>query len=199
MGGKHKVKRVYPKGLTRNRKSAPALSRFERFIRFEPCATRSDLGDCWTWTGSLCAGDLRSGRKYGSFHTGTKKLGNERTNLAHRLSYEWWVGEIPKGLHLDHLCRNTRCVNPWHLEPVTCLVNNLRGNGVVAKNVAKTHCPKGHPYDEENTYRRPERFGRSSRDCKACKREALRAWQARDRDKRNANGRAACRTKGRAA
>ena len=37
-------------------------------------------------------------------------------------------GSIGDGLVIDHLCRNPRCVNPDHLEPVTTAVNTLRGN-----------------------------------------------------------------------
>ena len=36
------------------------------------------------------------------------------------------VGPIPDGREIDHLCRNHRCVNPDHLEPVTHLENMRR-------------------------------------------------------------------------
>lgn len=64
---------------------------------------------CWIWTGAVCAG-------YGYFID----------NTAHRYAYQFARGEIPNGLQLDHLCRNQLCVNPFHLEPVTSLVNNQR-------------------------------------------------------------------------
>lgn len=47
---------------------------------------------------------------------------------AHREMYERIVGPIPPELQLDHLCRNRRCVNPGHLEPVTCKENIVRGH-----------------------------------------------------------------------
>ena len=47
--------------------------------------------------------------------------------MAHRFAYEEYVGPIPDGLQIDHLCRNKWCVNPEHLEPVTCRENALRG------------------------------------------------------------------------
>lgn len=72
-------------------------------------------GECWTWTGD------RLPKGYGRFKVDGRDL------YAHRWIYEYMVAEIPDGLVLDHLCRNPPCVNPWHLEPVTTLVNNLRG------------------------------------------------------------------------
>lgn len=57
---------------------------------------------------------------------------------------------IPDDLQLDHLCRNRLCVNPSHLEPVTCRENVLRGNGRCAANAKKTHCPRGHAYAGAN-------------------------------------------------
>lgn len=71
-------------------------------------------GECWSWTA------YRSKKGYGSVATGHGK-----TALAHRHVYELLVGPIPAGLELDHLCLNTSCVNPDHLEPVTG-AENLR-------------------------------------------------------------------------
>ena len=107
---------------------------------------------CWLWT----AGKFING--YGAF-----RLGN-RTVYAHRFSYEALVGPIPPELQIDHLCRVRRCVNPAHLEPVTCRENTLRGDTSAAHNAAKTECPQGHPYDEENTYLDPK-GGRRCREC----------------------------------
>lgn len=116
---------------------------------------RPDLGQCWLWTASAADGD------YGKFWwKGTLRS-------AHCIAYEEVVGPIPAGLVLDHLCRNHRCVNPEHLEPVTSGENVLRGTGFSATNAAKTHCPANHPYDDENTY--VTRAGR--RHCKTCHRE----------------------------
>lgn len=86
---------------------------------------------------------------------------------AHRVSYETFVGPIPAGLTLDHLCRNTLCINPAHLEPVTIKENVLRGDGPTARNARKTHCDRGHAFDETNTG--PNANG--GRSCRACKRE----------------------------
>lgn len=89
---------------------------------------------------------------------------------AHRAFYEYHVGVIPPGLTIDHLCRVRNCVNPAHLEAVTRGENVLRGKTITAANVAKTHCPYGHPYDEQNTRVTPQ----GTRACRACARERRR-------------------------
>jgi hypothetical protein len=66
-------------------------------------------GGCWEWR------EHRSKHGYGIVRDPER----DENVWAHRLSYETFVGPIPDGLHLDHLCRNRGCVNPAHLEPVT--------------------------------------------------------------------------------
>lgn len=78
------------------------------------------VGNCWVWLGAL------SPEGYG--RVGTK--------YAHRIVYEQHVGPIPPGLQLDHLCRNTRCVNPAHLEPVTRAENLARAGRLTREEVA---------------------------------------------------------------
>lgn len=102
---------------------------------------------CWLWTGMLYW------RGYG------KLTFNARTSYAHRVAYRTLVGEVPDGLELDHLCRTRSCCNPSHLEAVTHLVNMRRG-----RNARLTHCPAGHPYDADGTYR----DGHGHRHCKKC-------------------------------
>jgi len=123
-------------------------------------------GGCWEWTASLRRG-------YGRFSIGY------RTFPAHRVAYEMLVGPIPDGLTLDHLCRNKVCVNPAHLEPVTGVENTQRGPSGEF-NREKTHCFRGHPFDDENT-----RWGRTpvgsgwGRWCRACQREYQREYRQR--------------------
>lgn len=110
---------------------------------------------CWLWRGAT------NGR-YG--HLGAGRAG-EGNRYAHRVAYELLVGEIPDGLTIDHLCKNPLCVNPDHLEAVTHAANIMRGPGASAANARKTHCPQGHPFDEENTYFAP---GTGDRRCRTC-------------------------------
>lgn len=123
-------------------------------------------GGCWIWRGAIAGGG------YGQIRVD----GNQRK--THRVAYELVVGPIPDGHVLDHLCENRRCVNPYHLEPVTQQVNQMRGmTTLAAKNAAKTHCPQGHPYDEENTRQNFTARGRSRR-CRACAREDMQRRRA---------------------
>ena len=73
-------------------------------------------GACLRWVGCI---NTKSG--YGYICTGGKKR-----DLAHRWSYQNFIGAIPEGLHIDHLCRNRWCCKPTHLEPVTQAENNRR-------------------------------------------------------------------------
>lgn len=125
------------------------ITLFERF--FEKVKVLDD--GCWEWTSNV----MPNG--YGTFSV------DGRAVLAHRLVYELLRGELVKGLTIDHLCRNRKCVNPWHLELVTRGENVMRGESFAVKNALKTHCPKGHPYSSENTYL-PKRGGRMCRECR---------------------------------
>lgn len=125
---------------------------------------------CWNWQG---AGD-----RYGVITR------NGRSRGAHRYFYETLVASIPAGLQIDHLCRNTRCVNPNHMEPVTGRVNTLRGDGPTAQNAVKAYCDAGHAFDTDNTYVRDE-----GRYCRACRRDAQRRYMQKPEAKRLKNQR----------
>lgn len=124
---------------------------------------------CWIWTG-----DLSSRNGYGQI----KLAGRKRTG-AHRASYETFIGPIPAGLVIDHLCRTPACVNPEHLEPVTQRENLRRGaraTGDVCKN--------GHPLTGDNVIlrRTPTGFGRR---CITCNRTFAAAAYARLKSRRS--------------
>lgn len=120
-----------------------------------------DDSGCWLWQ----AAD--NGAGYGQFWIGSKNV------LAHRWSYEHFKGPIPEGLHVDHLCKVTKCVNPEHLEAVTQFENIRRGSPWKWKSEHITHCPKGHPYSGKNLYLNP--FGRKV--CMTCKNRANREYR----------------------
>lgn len=109
---------------------------------------------CWHWTGHTASG-------YGRIRF------EQRAQLIHRLVFTLLVGPIPEGMVLDHLCRNTRCCNPAHLEVVTIQTNTRRGVSPAAVNAVKTECVNGHPFDAQNTRHNTN----GKRSCRACARE----------------------------
>lgn len=125
-------------------------------LRFWSKVKPAPYTECWEWTAS------RTSTGYGQFAI----AGMPRK--AHRVAYELMVTEIPDGLHLDHLCRNPLCVNPWHLDPVTNAVNTERGRlrTVLNAKPPKSHCPSGHEYAGDNLYFDSEGY----RACRTCNR-----------------------------
>lgn len=122
--------------------------------------------ECWLWHGPKIAGG------YGRASIGGRK------QLIHRFLYEAFVGVIPPDKELDHRCRNTSCVHPLHVEPVTHRVNVQRGlAGFVQRKIklALTHCIRGHEFTPQNTYI----DGKGKRSCRECRRRATREWLAR--------------------
>lgn len=140
------------------------------FQRLREC--RRGPEECWLYPGKLDPAG------YGRTCINNRKL------QAHCLSYEHFVGKVPEGLELDHLCRNRACINPAHLEPVTAQVNVRRGMSFAAENAKKTHCPKGHAYSPENTRINVN----GSRECRTCCRATGREFaRAKARKRREAN------------
>jgi hypothetical protein len=127
-------------------------------------AHKPGLGPCWVWTADV-------------INSGYGRIGKDgKTALAHRVACELLIGPIPEGLEPDHLCSNTACVKaiadehgPAHLDLVTHAENTRRAQA------QKTHCPRGHPYTPENTYRRSN----GVRSCRICTRGWERKRKAR--------------------
>ncbi len=139
------------------RKPRPtAKERFFKFIQ--------KTNSCWIWIGARCGGNGGKA-EYGAF-AHSKKQG-----YAHRFSYELTNGPIPKGLHIDHLCKNKLCVNPDHLEAVTHRENLMRGETLPGINAKKTYCKREHEFTTENTYVTPK-----GRSCKICRNNAVKEW-----------------------
>lgn len=125
--------------------------------RFWPKVQKGETTeDCWLWTAAL------NPDGYGHFISP-----GPTWPAAHRVAYAQLVGEIPVGFELDHLCRVRRCVNPWHLEPVSHRTNVLRGDGLAAHQTKSLSCKHGHPWTSENTHIRAD----GKRACLACRRE----------------------------
>lgn len=151
---------------------------YERFIK----RINISKSGCWYMVGW----HDRDG--YAHFHK------SKRQSKAHRISYEFHKGIIPKGLTIDHLCKNKGCVNPEHLEAVSAQENSRRHNAegskqwwvalsdtdrqkfvdrvnkkasqiAAAKKLAATHCRRGHEWKPETTYIAP---GSGYRRCNVC-------------------------------
>jgi len=108
---------------------------------------------CWEWTGCI------SPQGYGVFSYWDKKSQRGVSKPAHRISWELFRNEIPKDLTIDHICRNRKCVNPDHLEPVSMKTNIRRGISPSAINFRKKKCIRGHVFQIRNN---------GYRDCSAC-------------------------------
>ena len=130
--------------------------------RFDKIKAASNVEDCWIWDGGRA---LHSGGVYGMAYFQKLRI------PAHRAAYLYWVGEIPPKLVVDHLCRNTECINPDHLEAVTQGESIRRGLlGRLKANV----CRKGHEYTPDNII-----VNKSSgkRQCRTCRNQSRRLWQ----------------------
>lgn len=113
---------------------------------------------CHEWIGG------REPRGYGRFWL------NGKTISAHVAAYILYCGQVPKGMTIDHLCKNKSCVRPDHLEAVSMRENVLRSDNLAALNARKTHCKNGHPFTKENTYIFKGNCGHF-RQCKKCWRQ----------------------------
>lgn len=152
-----------------------------------PKIQKGSPDECWPWLGRI------NSHGYGMFDI------QRRTTTAHRATYLLLVGEIPPGYDVDHICHtrdceggqgcpHRRCVNPRHLQLLTRSENLKRGHagrhttgefGGPQWQRAKTRCPRGHPYDAENTYVLPSRP--TARYCRQCHLEHTRERRARAR------------------
>jgi hypothetical protein len=135
-----------------------------RFWDYVACG---EPDECWLWTGGKVDG-------YGAF--GGRPLGVSQIG-AHRVAWMIANGDIPKGAHVHHVCVVRACVNPAHLELRTPRDHAREEGGFVPANIARTHCPHGHPYAGDNLYVNPQ----GKRCCRECMRESTREWRREQR------------------
>ena len=96
---------------------------------------------------------------HGYTQIGWSEGGKTRMALGHRVSWEMHYGPIPVDMTIDHICRNRRCGRIDHLRLMTNKENaSMNGNAI------KTHCKRGHEFNDTNTY--VDRRGH--RRCRAC-------------------------------
>lgn len=127
----------------------------------------SDASGCIIWRGTTTKGG------YGTCHH-ISADGRRLHTTAHRAAYIDAFGPVPKGTEIDHLCKNTLCINTQHLEAVTHLENVRRS---VKSN--QTHCVHGHKFTKANTYLKKCDRTRVCRQC-AAKRQRDRRKMSHD-------------------
>lgn len=128
---------------------------------------------CWEYTGQ------KNYMGYGKIKWMGITTGVHRAAAAIKMGFPLKGREI----QICHNCDNPACFNPDHLYDGTTSTNQLdsilRGTHFYSR---KTHCPNGHPYDEDNTVieRRGREYSASaeSRKCRTCKLERQRKWWA---------------------
>jgi len=127
-------------------------------------------GECWLWQGTTD----RNGYGYVGVHG--------RTIPVHRVVYEFFVGTVPDGLEIDHLCRRRNCINPFHLRPVTHEENMARaiGCGQYDRSTAgitsdQTHCSRRHRLTKSNTLVKAS----GQIICLTCRKDNQKAYQKR--------------------
>lgn len=154
------------------RKQGDPNVRFDSKVDFHGPVPVGFATPCWLWTGRV------KSNGYAQFSTGGRDAA--KYPLVHRWNYERYVGPIPAGWEVDHLCRIRHCVNPDHLEAVPHAVNNGRSTSPSATNARLVMCAKSlHELSGENLH--PYYLGRGERVCRACHAEYDRQYRERKR------------------
>ncbi len=138
----------------------------------ERMTAKTEFGDCWEFMGA------RLPLGYGRIWTGRRtKNGSPIGEGPHRIIMKELFGEIPDGMHVDHLCKNPPCWNPDHLEVVTEQENLRRSRRKIHRYVRPDFCKNGHDLTGHN-WSPPNPNSRSKYRCKVCHRERVAAYKA---------------------
>lgn len=135
---------------------------------------RVETGDgCWLWQGAL------DGKGYGQM------MWDGKPGRTHRWAYEHFVGPIPEGMTIDHMCGVPRCVRPDHLRAVTLQQN------ILAHHREQTQtCRQGHDTTFPGSTVTRKKSDRKSgvrfvRKCVECERLSAERRRVRERASRN--------------
>lgn len=142
--------------------AVPTTPAWIRFLSFRDPKPDS----CWPWLGTTAGTKSQAGYFR---HTTSRHDPKVR---APRYAYTTFVTPVPESLDIDHLCRNTLCVNPEHLEPVPHRENMRRAR--------LDRCRSGRHDLTDPANVRWDRNG-NRRGCIVCHRE-----KARERARRKA-------------
>ena len=111
--------------------NATEIGRLSHRVRIERACIPEPNTGCWLWMQAIAGGG------YGAIGV------HGKVKRAHRVSYECFVGAIPAGMVIDHMCRTRSCVNPDHLRVVTLGINAVENSfSSAAINKQKLVCPK---------------------------------------------------------
>lgn len=116
--------------------------------------TGNGIDSCWEWQAA------RDSNGYGRFG---------KSQRTHRLVLEMAGVDIPKGSHVHHVCENTSCCNPLHLE---VMAHSEHARMTALRKPVRLVCSHGHWVIGENVYRRKSR-GRENRACRVCIRDGM--------------------------
>lgn len=143
---------------------------FLRFItKIEVSETQFYNGSpCWIWKGLT-----NSVTGYGEFKIDAHRKSVLPRSSPHRYAYQYFVGAIPDGEEIDHLCHTRNCANPLHLRTLTHGDNQANRRNCY---VNSGQCKNGHKMEGDNV--RVDKNGRKK--CKACNREKVAEFYARN-------------------
>ena len=147
----------------RRPKGSPPLVAYQE----QPCPVPGLEGPCHVYLG------CKTKKGYGRI-----SVDGGKSAWVHRYVWERDVGPIPTGMLIDHQCRVRACCNVRHLRVVNHQISAIENNtSPIAINAQKTHCPQGHPYNQEHTgYAKG-----NGRYCRTCRREKAKARRERAR------------------